>query len=139
MGWGHGAGLVKRLAFYIMLMTVFLSAKDSTATVPKSPKKAVVYSIIPGGGQFYNGKKIKAALMFGAQFWMVYQFQTNRSAYNLWDDGSYMKPREYYRENRNKYAWYSTFVYIYNLADALVDSHLSDFDEKGEKVDKTQN
>ena len=32
-----------------------------------------------------------------------------------------------------------TFVYIYNLADALVDSHLSDFDEKDEKVDKTQN
>jgi hypothetical protein len=28
---------------------------------------------------------------------------------------------------------------IYNLADALVDSHLSDFDEKNEKVDKTQN
>ena len=120
-------------------MTAFVSAQDSTSMARKTPKKAVVYSIIPGGGQLYNGKKIKAALMFGAQFWMLYQFQTNRSAYNLWDDGSYMKPREYYRENRNKYAWYSTFVYIYNLADALVDSHLSDFDEKDEKVDKTQN
>ena len=130
---------MKRLALFIMLMTAFVSAQDSTATEPKSPKKAVAYSIIPGGGQLYNGKKIKAALMFGAQFWMLYKFQTNRSAYNLWDDGSYMKPREYYRDNRNKYAWYSTFVYIYNLADALVDSHLSDFDEKDEKVDKTQN
>ena len=127
---------MKRLALCIMLMTTFVLAQDSTDTVPKSPKKAVVYSIIPGGGQLYNGKKIKAALMFGAQFWMLYQFQTNRSAYNFWDDGSYMKPREYFRDNRNKYAWYSTFVYIYNLADALVDSHLSDFDEK---VDKTQN
>ena len=139
MGRGHGAGLVKRLAFFILLMTAFVSAQDSTLMARKTPKKAVVYSIIPGGGQLYNGKKIKAALMFGAQFWMVYQFQTNRSAYNLWDDGSYMKLREYYRDNRNKYAWYSTFVYIYNLADALVDSHLSDFDEKDEKVDKTQN
>ena len=127
---------MKRLVLCIMFISVFVSAQDSTVTVPKSPKKAVVYSIIPGGGQLYNGKKIKAALMFGAQFWMLYQFQTNRSAYNLWDDGSYMKPREYFRDNRNKYAWYSTFVYIYNLADALVDSHLSDFDEK---VDKTQN
>ena len=130
---------MKRLALFIMLMTAFVSAQDSTATAPKSPYKAVAYSIISGGGQLYNGKKIKAALMFGAQFWMLYKFQTNRSAYNLWDDGSYMKPREYYRDNRNKYAWYSTFVYIYNLADALVDSHLSDFDEKDEKVDKTQN
>ena len=130
---------MKRLALFIMLMTAFISAQDSTSMERKTPKKAVVYSIIPGGGQLYNGKKIKAALMFGAQFWMLYQFQTNRSAYNLWDDGSYMKPREYYRDNRNKYAWYSTFVYIYNLADALVDSHLSDFDEKDEKVDKTRN
>ena len=130
---------MKRLTLFIMLMTGFVSAQDSTATAAKSPKKAVAYSIISGGGQLYNGKKIKAALMFGAQFWMLYKFQTNRSAYNLWDDGSYMKPREYYRDNRNKYAWYSTFVYIYNLADALVDSHLSDFDEKDEKVDKTQN
>ena len=130
---------MKRLALFIMLMTAFVSAQDSTVTGSKSPNKAVAYSIIPGGGQLYNGKKIKAALMFGAQFWMLYKFQTNRSAYNLWDDGSYMKPREYYRDNRNKYAWYSTFVYIYNLADALVDSHLSDFDEKDEKVDKTQN
>ncbi len=127
---------MKRLAFFILLMTAFVSTQDSTATAPKLPNKALMYSIIPGGGQLYNGKKIKAALMFGAQFWMLYQFQTNRSAYNLWDDGSYMKTREYYRDNRNKYAWYSTFVYIYNLADALVDSHLSDFDEK---VDKTQN
>ena len=130
---------MKRLALFIMLMTAFVSAQDSTSMAPKTPKKAVVYSIIPGGGQLYNGKKIKAALMFGAQFWMLYKFQRNRSAYNLWDDGSYMKPREYYRDNRNKYAWYSTFVYIYNLADALVDSHLSDFDEKDEKVDKTRN
>ncbi|MDP6578199.1 MAG: DUF5683 domain-containing protein [Candidatus Marinimicrobia bacterium] len=120
-------------------MTAFVSAQDSTATAPISPKKAVVFSIIPGGGQLYNGKKIKAALMFGAQLWMLYQFQTNRSSYNSWDDGSYTKPREYYRDNRNKYAWYSAFVYIYNLADALVDSHLSDFDEKDEKVDITQN
>ena len=120
-------------------MTAFVSAQDSTSMARKTPKKAVVYSIIPGGGQLYNGKKIKGALMFGTQFWMLYQFQKNRSAYNLWDDGSYMKPKEYYRDNRNKYAGYSTFVYIYNLADALVDSHLSDFDEKDEKVDKTQN
>ena len=107
--------------------------------VIKSPRKALTYSLISGGGQLYNGKKIKAALIFGTQLWMLYQFQDNRSAYNSWEDGSYAESREYYRDNRNKYAWYSAFVYIYNLADALVDSHLSDFDENDEKFDKTEN
>jgi hypothetical protein len=122
-----------------MLLTASASAQDSTSVVIKSPRRALTYSLISGGGQLYNGKKIKAALIFGAQLWMLYQFQANRSAYNSWEDGSYAESREYYRDNRNKYAWYSAFVYIYNLADALVDSHLSDFDENDEKFDETEN
>jgi len=130
---------VKQFALFIMLLTASASAQDSTSVVIKSPRRALTYSLISGGGQLYNGKKIKAALIFGAQLWMLYQFQANRSAYNSWEDGSYAESREYYRDNRNKYAWYSAFVYIYNLADALVDSHLSDFDENDEKFDETEN
>ena len=130
---------MKQFALFIILLTAFASAQDSTSVVIKSPRKALTYSLISGGGQLYNGKKIKAALIFGTQLWMLYQFQANRSAYNSWEDGSYAESREYYRDNRNKYAWYSAFVYIYNLADALVDSHLSDFDENDEKFDETEN
>lgn len=130
---------MKQFALFIMLLTASASAQDSTSVVIKSPRKALTYSLISGGGQLYNGKKIKAALIFGTQLWMLYQFQDNRSAYNSWEDGSYAESREYYRDNRNKYAWYSAFVYIYNLADALVDSHLSDFDENDEKFDETEN
>ncbi|HIO36745.1 MAG TPA: hypothetical protein EYN21_06535 [Candidatus Marinimicrobia bacterium] len=130
---------MKQFALFIMLLTASASAQDSTSVVIKSPRRALTYSLISGGGQLYNGKKIKAALIFGTQLWMLYQFQDNRSAYNSWEDGSYAESREYYRDNRNKYAWYSAFVYIYNLADALVDSHLSDFDENDEKFDETEN
>ncbi len=130
---------MKQFALFIMLLTASASAQDSTSVVIKSPRKALTYSLVSGGGQLYNGKKIKAALIFGTQLWMLYQFQDNRSAYNSWEDGSYAESREYYRNNRNKYAWYSAFVYIYNLADALVDSHLSDFDENDEKFDETEN
>ena len=130
---------MKQFALFIILLTAFASAQDSTSVVIKSPRKALTYSLVSGGGQLYNGKKIKAALIFGTQLWMLYQFQDNRSAYNSWEDGSYAESREYYRNNRNKYAWYSAFVYIYNLADALVDSHLSDFDENDEKFDETEN
>jgi len=120
---------VKRVVLISMILTVRLSSQDSSEV--KTPKKALTYSIVPGGGQLYNEKPMKAALMMGAQVWMLYQFSSNRSRYNGWESRDpYSK--EYYLDNRNKFAWYSAFVYLYNLADALVDSHLAGFDEDEE-------
>lgn len=122
---------MKRVALLSIMLTVQLFSQDSSEV--KTPKKALTYSIVPGGGQFYNGKPVKAALIMGAQMWMLYQFSSNRSRYNGWENGdNYSK--EYYRDNRNKFVWYSAFVYLYNLADALVDSHLAEFD-KDEELD----
>jgi hypothetical protein len=128
---------VKTVALLPMVVAAQLYSQDSTAV--KTPRKVLTYSIVPGGGQLYNGKPLKAAMMMGAQIWMLYQFSSNRSQYNGWESGD-PNPREQYRDNRNKYAWYSAFVYIYNLADALVDSHLAGFDEKDESEadDKTE-
>ena len=101
-------------------------SQDSTEV--KTPKKALKYSLIPGGGQLYNGKQIKAILILGSELWMIYQFHANRISFHNWNN-TYSKPKEYYRENRNKYAWRALFVYIYNLVDALVDAHLSTYNE----------
>ena len=120
---------MKRVVLISMILTVQLFSQDSSEV--KTPKKALTHSIVPGGGQLYNEKPVKAALMMGAQVWMLYQFSSNRSRYNGWESRDpYSK--EYYRDNRNKFAWYSAFVYLYNLADALVDSHLAGFDEDEE-------
>lgn len=96
--------------------------------VAKSPRKAVLYSSIPGGGQIYNGKYLKAAIIFSSEVYVVSQFMLNRSYYHDWEEGKYSLPRYRYRQLRNKYAWWIGFVYIYGLLDALVDSHLSSFD-----------
>lgn len=128
---------MNRLIPIMLALLTSLPAQDSAAVAMKSPRQAVIYSLFPGGGQLYNGKELKAALMLGAQLWMLYQFQVNRLAYNNWENGSYPLAREAYRDDRNKFAWYSAFVYIYNLADALVDSHLADFDA-AEDVDDTE-
>lgn len=94
----------------------------------KSPARAVLFSLFPGGGQLYNGKYAKAILILGVEAYMIYKFQKNRTIYKKWDLDTYALPRHRYREKRNKYAWWAGFVYIYNLLDALVDSHLSTFD-----------
>ena len=69
-------------------------------------------------------------LIFAAEVYVVYQFHSNRTIYKQWDpEKTYPLPRHRYRDKRNKYAWWAGFVYVYNLLDALVDSHLSTFDQ----------
>lgn len=74
--------------------------------------------LLPGAGQVYNGKYLKAVLVFVAQATMAYQFHRNLRIYNQWDPDRYELPRNRYRDKRNKYAWWTAFVYIYNILDA---------------------
>jgi len=120
---------VKWLIPFILTSTlIFGSQSADSLLVEKSPGKAVLYSLIPGGGQVYNGKYIKAIILFSVEVYFIYQFQKNLVAYNEWDSGNYPLPKHRYRGKRNKYAWWIGFTYIYNLIDSLVDSHLATFD-----------
>lgn len=116
------------------------SQADDSMDVEKSPSRAVLYSIIvPGGGQVYNGKYGKALIIAVAQAYMTYQFVRNLQIYNDWDPEKYDLPLHRYRDKRNKYAWWTAFVYVYNILDALVDSHLSSFDvDEFEEVKKDE-
>ena len=117
------------LALMIFLAPLQSSAQADSLAVERVPKKAVIYSIIPGGGQIYNRQYLKAALVLGAEIYSAYNFQGSRDNYNS-------TGLESYRQDRNKYAWWMGFAYIYGLLDALVDSHLSAFDERDPELDK---
>ena len=117
------------IALIIFLVPLQSSAQSDSSAVERLPKKAVFYSIIPGGGQIYNGKYLKAVLVLGAEIYSAYNFQVSRDNYNS-------TGLESYRKDRNKYAWWMGFAYIYGLLDALVDSHLSAFDERDPELDK---
>ncbi|MCH8012978.1 MAG: hypothetical protein IIA61_13710 [Candidatus Marinimicrobia bacterium] len=126
----------------LIFHTVGITQRDTTeAQVEKLPSKAVLYSLIPGGGQVYNGKYLKAILIMSAGVYSAYNFILNRNLY-LNTDTTVNRSR--YRERRNKFAWWVGFVYIYGLIDAMVDSHLAafendDFDELPIVTDKDQN
>ena len=127
----------------LIVHTIGIAQRDTTeAQVEKSPSKAVLYSLIPGGGQVYNGKYLKAILIMSAGAYSTYNFILNRNLYLDTDLDSVNRSR--YRERRNKFAWWIGFVYIYGLIDAMVDSHLAafendDFDELPIETDKDQN
>ena len=53
------------------------------------------------------------------------------SAYDAANSGTYKSEREFYKEQRDTFAWYFVILYMVNLADAYVDASLFDFDVGG--------
>jgi hypothetical protein len=88
---------------------------DSTKI--RNPKLAWKLSVIPGMGQLYNGKYLKAAAFMGTEYFAVTNF------IELRDSGSQIGLR-------NTYAWWVFGLFVWNMLDAYVDAHLSTFPVK---------
>jgi hypothetical protein len=104
-----------------------VSNEDTLKTSMKSPTGAMLRSmIVPGWGQLYNRKYLKAILVFGVETGIlinsIYLNQKYQSSHTDWD-------REYYINNRNLSNWWLVGVILFSMADAFVDAHLKDFDE----------
>lgn len=98
---------------------------DTTQRAP-GPRTAFLLGLIPGGGQLYNGKWLKAIIVIAADGYFFHQFQQALKSYNDYD-ASYPTDENPYLEERNKFAWQAMFVYILGLMDGYVDAHLSTF------------
>lgn len=115
-----------------------------------NPKKALLLSIIPGGGQAYNKKWWKMPLVYGAMGGMVYLIDRNTNDYlyfkrayrrkvrslphDLSGQGGLDSPTvlKKYRDqaDKNTQLSYIGLVAVFGLAgvEAFVDAHLSSFD-----------
>lgn len=109
----------------------------------KSMKKALLYSIIPGFGQMYNGEFGKAGLLYMSIIGATTSIRTSQNMVNYYLDRKHLMEDEspgseeyervaervtYYRKNRNQYIWGMALIYLYSIGDAIVDALLSDFD-----------
>ncbi len=104
------------------------TGEDSTRTA-RDPQKALMLSIVPGGGQAYNRAWLKVIGVIAAEIYFVNQFQLNRDNVKQYPDGpdgaDFSLSR--YLEKRNKYAWWVLGTYLFAMADAYVDAHLDSF------------
>ena len=100
---------------------------DTTAY--KKPRAAFFYSLVPGCGQLYNGKWMKATIFLFLEVAATKAWLENSDRYNNYDQGSYALKKNRYLEKRNKYAWWMVFLYFFGMLDAVVDAHLQPFDE----------
>ncbi len=81
---------------------------------------------VPGWGQWYNEKKLKAAVVFAAELGIT----INSVVQNQWLKQSETDlEKEYYLNNRNLSNWALAAVILVSMLDAYVDAHLYHFDE----------
>ena len=113
------------------------------------PKKAALWSIIPGGGQVYNKRWWKLPIVYGAMGGLVYAISYNQGIYRRMRDAldlkrmdmehefsgtpidneqSLLSLRDQYDKNTQLSYIGLTFVYLLQSMEAYVDAHLRNFD-----------
>lgn len=92
----------------------------------KSPRTAMIRSaLIPGWGQWYNGQKIKAAIVLAADLGLIGAgIYYNQLAVKSTTDYEY----EHYSYWRSQFYWWLIAFRLISMLDAFVDAHLFDFD-----------
>jgi hypothetical protein len=108
---------------------------------PRPRRAAIRSAIIPGWGQFYNGKKSywKIPIIYGAGGIITYflitnnnTYQENKKLYNTATDPLTQQTARINRDNfRNFRDWNIAMLvglYILNIVDANVTAHLKEFD-----------
>jgi len=98
----------------------------------------MLYSaLVPGGGQFYNGKPVKGAVIIGIQGFLIgsaIYHDGKQQHYQKLLEGATAATMNYYTQKRNDYRdevrndywWIGTTLFL-SIADAFVDAHLYNF------------
>lgn len=112
----------------------------------KSTAAAMLLSAaLPGAGQFYNESYWKVPVIAGLGVYFVTGWlDNNRKARDYRDQYSASLAvipggntqlsllREFYKDQRDAFAWYFLVLYMINIADAYVDASLFDFNVGGD-------
>ena len=113
----------------IICLLLFVSScysQDSSrvdSTLIKKPGKALLYSILPGGGQVYNQRYVKATLFAGVFVYYGIKYVDAKQDYKA------NPTDEALHRARNDKIWMMGLTWTLSLVDAYVDSQLWDFDE----------
>lgn len=112
-----------------------------------SPTKATLWAIVPGGGQIYNRKYWKLAIVYGGIGTCVYFANWNQEQYQIYSDAfdqrengeedefkdiytdeQLVQIQNFYAQNKELSIIIGAGIYLLSIIDANVDAHLFDFD-----------
>jgi hypothetical protein len=117
------------------------SARVSKYQPSKKPWVAVGLSAaLPGLGQIYNKSYWKLPILWGLGGYWIYEWNLQNNRYQDFrqkysasvaqhaPNNEYLTQRDFYRNQRDSFAWYLGAAYFLNLVDAYVGASLYDFD-----------
>lgn len=121
--------------------------KKATTQADRSPGKAMLFAIFPGGGQIYNKKYWKAGVLYAGLGVCTYAAIWNQEQYNIYSDAFDMRQageddefkdiysdeqliqiQNFYSKNRELSILIGVSLYAISFLDASVDAHLYAFD-----------
>ena len=114
------------IIIFFLFLTSLYSYQNTNEDTIINKREIFPASLIPGYGQFLNGKILKSIIIVSAEFYMISKFNKHRLAFNNLNQSSQASSYLYHLNNRNKFAWYSFFVYVYSILDSTVDYHIDD-------------
>jgi hypothetical protein len=110
----------------------------------KSPTLAMLLStVLPGAGQVYVQRYYTIPIIWGFGYYFGKAWNDQNNRYHQWSDsvsasvradtlgkGSdlFRSIRDFYRDDRDRFAFYLAIVYILNIVDAYVGASLYSFD-----------
>tara|TARA_B100001250_G_scaffold44036_1_gene34647 strand:- start:481 stop:975 length:495 start_codon:yes stop_codon:yes gene_type:complete len=136
---------LKTSILFLTLSFLLCSQKNFAQENYKSPKKAAILSIIPGGGQVYTKKYWKVPIIYSALFASGYYIIDNNKNYKHYRDtylnringigddypdsnSQLITKKDYYKRNREISIMLFSLAYILNIVDASVNAHLFQYD-----------
>ncbi len=120
------------------------AAAQDTALPAKSPGLAILLSaVVPGSGQIYVHRYITIPLIWGFGYYFTSAWITQNKRYEQYrdlfaasvkadssgkGDNTLQSIRDFYRDDRDKFAFYIAITYVLNIIDAYVGASLYSFD-----------
>ncbi len=98
--------------------------------------------LIPGWGQWSNGKHVKSGVIFATEGYLIYRaLRAAQRESEAEDDAVRFPGREdeflavadRWNEEKRDYAWWTIFALVLSMGDAYVDAHLRGFDVEFEE------
>jgi hypothetical protein len=84
--------------------------------------------VVPGWGQLYNGKPLKALIYAGAQLGFIWGAHVQNDRYHYYRHLGWEVDADFYKNDRNRQLWWLFGVTLLSMGDAFVDAHLYGFD-----------
>jgi len=98
-------------------------------------------TVVPGWGQFANGKRLKSAVVFGTESYLIYRAiraarretdALDAARENPSQEAAWLANADAWNGEKRDYVWWTMFTVILSMGDAYVDAHLRGFDTEFE-------